>query len=286
MRKQSKFRFILSLSTFLYAHVCVCLAQSPIGRITPLDVRKYTVLDSANYLFTYQLNFMRDTVENKKETNIMALLVGNKCSKFFNNFYLDNESALKEQYKKGEVRNMDAVGLGGTEIYKLYTSKMRKVTVMLFGVRNTVYTYAESLQGQSWLIGPEKKKIHNYVCQKATTTYLGRKYIAWFTPEIPVSEGPWKFYGLPGLILDVSDERKDYHFMCIGIEKMKNKKPIVEYNAKYEKTDRESINKVIKKLHTHFSQMLTSQGYVGEINGNDINNREQLTFIYNPIELE
>lgn len=262
------------------------MSQSPVGNVTPLDIRKYTVLDSANYMFTYRLNFVRDTLKNRKETNSMVLLVGNNCSKFFNKFYLDYENMLQKLFQEGRVKNMDAVGLGGTEIYKYYAPKIQKATVLLFGVRNTVYTYTEKLQMQTWKIESEKKKIHNYFCQKATTFFLGRKYIAWFTPEIPVSEGPWKFYGLPGLILEVFDENRNYHFECVGIEKLKKKKPIVEYSVMYKKTDRKSVNKAIQKLHTHFTQMLISQGYVGEINGKELNAKNELTFIYNPIELE
>ncbi|WP_196887342.1 GLPGLI family protein [Aureivirga sp. CE67] len=63
-----------------------------------------------------------------------------------------------------------------------------------------------------WKIHEESKNIGKFLCQKATTNFRGRNYIAWFTHEIPSSYGPWKFYGLPGLILEVHDE--DYKFLC------------------------------------------------------------------------
>lgn len=59
-----------------------------------------------------------------------------------------------------------------------------------------------------WKIYPEKRNIGNYECTKATTEFRGRKYTAWFTNKIPVDYGPWKFHGLPGLILEIYDEEE------------------------------------------------------------------------------
>ncbi len=57
-----------------------------------------------------------------------------------------------------------------------------------------------------WNITEETQKIHNYNCLKATTQFRGRNYTAWFTPDIPISDGPWKFKGLPGLLMSLQDE--------------------------------------------------------------------------------
>ena len=60
----------------------------------------------------------------------------------------------------------------------------------------------------NWVITEESKKIGDYVCYKATTqNFRGRNYEAWFTYDIPVPTGPWKFHGLPGLILEVHDDK-------------------------------------------------------------------------------
>ena len=54
-----------------------------------------------------------------------------------------------------------------------------------------------------------------YVCQKATTTYGGREWTVWYTPDIPVSAGPWKFQGLPGLIMAANDSEGIFSFNAI-----------------------------------------------------------------------
>lgn len=79
------------------------------------------------------------------------------------------------------------------------------------------YLYPEVLD-LKWKIGTEKKKIKGYDCRKATTTLGERYWEAWFTEDIPIPDGPYKFGGLPGLILEVSSIDKDYFFTMVGIE--------------------------------------------------------------------
>lgn len=68
-----------------------------------------------------------------------------------------------------------------------------------------------------WKIDNEQRLYMNYTVQKATTTFKGRKYIAWFAPEIPISSGPYKFKGLPGLIVEIYDPKKTHHFWLIEV---------------------------------------------------------------------
>jgi len=69
-----------------------------------------------------------------------------------------------------------------------------------------------------WTITNEKKTIKAIECKKAITQYGGRTYIAWFSPSIPISDGPYVFSGLPGLIIQVSDNQGWYNFEVTNIE--------------------------------------------------------------------
>jgi Protein of unknown function (Porph_ging). len=72
-----------------------------------------------------------------------------------------------------------------------------------------------------WEILPDSKVVLGYSCRKATCVFKGRTWNAWFTTDIPYSEGPWKFCGLPGLILQVEDERGWFSFICNAISNSK-----------------------------------------------------------------
>lgn len=73
-------------------------------------------------------------------------------------------------------------------------------------------------KGQDWKISNETKTINNYKAIKATCNFRGRNWEAWFTPDISFFSGPWKFRGLPGLILQINDETKKYVYNIEKIE--------------------------------------------------------------------
>src|SRR6218665_698056 len=77
----------------------------------------------------------------------------------------------------------------------------------------------------NWKITSETKKIQNYTCYKATTSFRGNNFEAWFTPDIPLNIGPWKWYGLPGLILEAYDVEKKNVFLLEKIEKLTQEMP-------------------------------------------------------------
>lgn len=84
-------------------------------------------------------------------------------------------------------------------------------------------------------------------CKKATTNFRGRYWEVWYTEDIPISQGPWKLCGLPGMILKANCPK----FMLIEAISIKNKnlKPVTFYNYlnyKYAPIDRMEY---LKKVH-------------------------------------
>lgn len=86
----------------------------------------------------------------------------------------------------------------------------------------------------NWKILPETIVITNLNCQKAEVEYGGRQWIAWFTKDIPLFEGPYYFYGLPGLIIQIQDVSEDYIFTATEIRKL-------EYDSLYKMNDGKEI---------------------------------------------
>ena len=79
------------------------------------------------------------------------------------------------------------------------------------------YTYEEDIEPQKWILGDSVRSILGYECRLAECDYRGRHWIAWYAPEIAVSEGPWKLGELPGLILEAYDTKRHYVFTALGM---------------------------------------------------------------------
>lgn len=97
----------------------------------------------------------------------------------------------------------------GNYVYRDFNSKK-----ILFRNRSNRFFNAKVVKDNwikiDWEITNEKKIINSYNCQKAVGIFRGRTYTAWFTLEIPLPYGPWKLYGLPGLIIEAYDESKEF----------------------------------------------------------------------------
>lgn len=117
------------------------------------------------------------------------------------------------------------------EIGKLFLKDFDKDTLHLREIAlYQAYISGESIPDLGWDISSEIKQIGRFSCQKATAKFRGRKYTAWFTPDIPISDGPWKFSGLPGMILQVSSDDNQYAFLYKSIEMPVNDKDVEQIN--------------------------------------------------------
>jgi GLPGLI family protein len=80
-------------------------------------------------------------------------------------------------------------------------------------------TIEDSLSLMSWQLDKSQKVILGYSCKKATCTFRGRNYEAFYAEKIPISNGPFKFGGLPGLILEISSTDKFIRYEAVQIDK-------------------------------------------------------------------
>jgi GLPGLI family protein len=98
-----------------------------------------------------------------------------------------------------------------------------------------------------WEITKEEKEILGYKCQKATTFFRGRHFEAWFAPDIPIVDGPYKFSNLPGLILEVYDIQKYYRFWAESIFGMKKQDAVFD-DTKYEAITNKQYKEFMEKV--------------------------------------
>ncbi len=265
-------------------------AQQYLLPIPPILPGKYKVLDSANIKITYNLTYLKDSTKtNDKYTDVEVLLIGKHTSKYFSQQYVDHSNNIKVEKNSLNEPGYRGVPRGtlGLEIYKDFENNRLTATDLNTNIDGS-FLYKEALPQMVWTLLNESQVILSYPCQKATTTFRGRKYEAWFTAKIPINNGPWKFGGLPGLILKISDTRNHYIFECKGIETLSKREPVKFYDIKYKELKREEYNQLVIKFHKNTIPFIKARG--GRVFSIDQNGKTKdlnfESFPYNPIEKE
>ncbi len=108
------------------------------------------------------------------------------------------------------------------------------------------YKYEEKLPAMDWKLCNETDSVSGYAVQKAVCSYGGRNWEAWFAKEIPFSDGPYKFSGLPGLILKIRDTQGHYSFDYQVMYRPDRILPIVFVEKDYLETNRKSYLKAME----------------------------------------
>lgn len=226
-----------------------------------------------------------DPVLLKRKRLYMILEVGRDFSKFSNYGYYRTDSIIKADYSRGITVNeyfklcdLNKASFAATVIKDFNDGIVRSYDKVY--IDN--YIYEEPVADIQWTLDSETKTICGYTCNKATASFRGRKWVAWYC-ELPFDNGPWKFGNLPGLILRVEDENKEHIFEAISIRKS-NTGFGLDKRA-YQKTSREKFNEASAEFHLNPGDFVVATPIVPkDRNGKPAIPNRRLFF--NPIEKE
>ena len=162
--------------------------------------------------FVYQVTMKSDSTDKANATIETARLdISPEKSLFYGEGRIKRDSVMQ---RMRETRNFDRnamQNLRSSIDYIVEKDLIKNITYFKTRLGRDLYTYEEDRK-MDWKILPETVKIGEYEAQKAETTFAGRKWYAWFTQDIPFQDGPYKFKGLPGLIVKLEDSNGDYSF--------------------------------------------------------------------------
>jgi GLPGLI family protein len=102
--------------------------------------------------------------------------------------------------------------------YGVYKNTEENTLDDIAKMKGNNYIIEEPIPVIDWKITQETKDLKGYACQKATAFFRGRNYEAWFCSKIPYNNGPWKLAGLPGLILEAYDTKREVVFTFKSFE--------------------------------------------------------------------
>lgn len=171
--------------------------------------------------FFYDYKFIPDSTDKANVLKeIMLLDIDKSGSKYYGQekFIADSTSQadLERQLKLSpnniSISRNDKPGMISYKVTKQYPDFK---THLFTRISNDSYKIEEDKKPE-WKILPDKQKIGEYNAQKATTKYGGREWTAWFSTDLPFQDGPYKFYGLPGLIVKIEDKTGSHSLTLVG----------------------------------------------------------------------
>ena len=166
--------------------------------------------------FVYQVTMKPDASnKNDVKTENAYLDISAEKSLFYSENRIKRDSIMRKAFQSGGGRssiNRDQMeNLRSNINYSVEKDKKNQKTYFKDRIGRDNYTYEED-RPINWKISSETTKIGDYKVQKAETDFGGRRWIAWFTTDLPYQDGPYKFTGLPGLIVKIEDSESDYSF--------------------------------------------------------------------------
>lgn len=188
---------------------------------------------SANYTVYYDFYCISDTLKNEylPPIEFMLLKVEHSSTFFTSGRYYNDSTQMVfqrehpqpvftsqeevQRYADLYLEKRDVRSVGSD--YKIFKDFQAGTFRIMPPVMTMPAHYMEEPMDFDWEITSKTDTILGLACTQALTRYGGRNYEVWFSPEIPISDGPWTFRGLPGLILKVTDERDWYTFTATRI---------------------------------------------------------------------
>ena len=228
--------------------------------------------------YNYHNKFLRGDDGVVDKTTHFILLANNNQSKFYcpSTEYKDSllstpSGRAKERqmfdaavaaYVQGHDRSAMDGGVYHSRLYVLKDfAKSVSTTYDQAGMGECGY-YDEPFSEIDWVIAEDStKQILDYQCVMATTDYHGRQWTVWFSPEIPVQDGPWKFCGLPGLIMEAVEPFGQHCFIATGIESCSQ--PIFPlFSSEYERMNRLDMLRALRHYRENSNAMFkAATGY-------------------------
>lgn len=248
--------------------------------------------DTCLYRFSYLFE-KYDSLTHRTTKDSFVVESGYHSSVCYSSITRNNDTILAaykknfmEIYKDGKTKNINLTNYpiktqGSTQI--VYKEMAKNEIVVTDKVVTDKFFYHDSMGLFIWQIAADTQTVEGYFCQKAECHFRGRDYTAWFTYQIPISNGPLKFGGLPGLICKLYDNTKRFTYSLISFEKAMVKDLIVVDTARFQKTNRKQLYMMRKAFFENPIAFINSLGNanITLTSGNNTSTRK-----YDPLELE
>ncbi len=247
------------------------------------------------YEVQYQVTFSMDSLHlDDKSTETLYLYTGSEYGVFMNYRKAKADKIQAEIERQIRSGSLVISPKWSSDFHKTFYKNLNSGKVKTIeAIARHDYLYTEPIQPE-WQIMDSTKTILDYTVQKATTHFGGRDFVAWFTLQIPIHDGPYLFTGLPGLIVKLYNTEKEYVFQLKSIQKLDEPKTWTLPEAKM--VSKAKFKKLKAKAARHVRGDLITVGGItmhieredGEMNPTKIRRRKRKKQARenNPLELQ
>lgn len=222
--------------------------------------------EESGLIATYKINFRHSKSKPGRSTYTCKLFVTDNRSVF-----LDEKLAkwmeLDQKMPAGPEKAKERMALGSPKVTYIIEKDpgLRRTLFIQEHLKKEHIAYEESVMSTDlWNILSDTSTVAGFLSYKATCTFGGRRWTAWFAPEIPVSDGPYKFAGLPGLIVKLDSEDGDYNFVLSGMERL-NEPAGIPQAPRHELVSRRKFFELREISANPVLMMESNGGRLGEI---------------------
>ncbi|SHL94464.1 GLPGLI family protein [Chryseobacterium carnipullorum] len=211
----------------------------------------------------YETKIISDSLNRDKVNIYSTALVFNNTQ----SIYCSKEAKL---YYKGTPAETISTSAGPIAKYPKTTESIyRNNDVITASLPVGKYAFTFEEPKLKWEILNDRKDIKGYKSQLAKTiTDTGQTFFAWFTTDISIPEGPFRFKGLSGLVLEVYNKSRTIEIYATDIKKSDELiEPLKYYNEVKAKTKAQFLE-ARKNFHENPS-MYNGNIKVLDANGND-----------------
>lgn len=276
----------------LAASICAVQAQQTLVTYTPDGVKTYDttepsseVLDTTRFVVSYRMLYHQRPENEQPMEDLLLLQVGRNVTKCYSYKTWQTDSLVRVTPPEQVLANLGSFHGGVQDVIFRDPKAGRLTHIDQIDMDHLLYT--EQLPDCGWKLADGERSILGYACRRARCSFRGRNYEAWYAPEIAVSAGPWKFGGLPGLILAIRDDAGVLDLEATGVEQ--RVEPIRMTQRNYMKANRKKYRELKQKIMTDPIGYLTNNSNVRMTVKNEDGTPlgpGDLLRGYNPIELE
>lgn len=252
--------------------------------------QKTVDLDQAESRYVYLLTHQKDSLDKAdigEEYFILERGKGKSQFMSLNSYKRDSVMAEMANGSNTQISKLDLTAIPKTNFtYRIVKDPAKKQVLFYDKIIRNDFVYEENPDFK-WKITDEKNNIGKLKCQAALLSYAGRNYKAWFTNDIPVSDGPYKFYGLPGLIVEMEDSGKQYIFELLSYKNLADKPAmwISEKRANGKRVSKADYYKALKNSQENLVSEISKSGFTIDASA-EAKVKERIRKRNNPIELK